>query len=82
LAQSGDKELPPVLFPASLDELPAHRYARLLWDASSEMPAAYNDMICSLRAGAVPPFRAMGWGTHIGGVAAMMNIGSVNTVML
>jgi hypothetical protein len=90
LAQSGDKELPPVLFPASLDELPTHRYARLLWDASSEMPAAYNDMICSLRAGAEGPFltgaqgpfRAVGWGTHIAGVAAMMNIGSVNTVML
>ncbi len=81
LARSGEETLP-VLFPSSPDELPAHRYARLLWDISSEMPESYDDVICSLRQGAAPTFRAVGWGCHIGGVAAMMNIGSVNTVML
>jgi hypothetical protein len=71
-----------VLFPASPDELPDHRYARLLWDISSDMPAVCNDMIRAMRPGVEPPFRAMGWGSHIGGVAAMMNIGSINSVMI
>lgn len=73
---------PPVLFPSSLSELPDHRYARLLWDISSEMPESLHDVISTMRPGAAPPFRAMGWGSDIGGVAAMMNIGSVNSVML
>jgi hypothetical protein len=72
----------PVLFPSSPSELPDHRYARLLWDMSSDMPDNYHDTIASMRPGAVPPFRALGWGSHIGEVAAMMNIGSVNSVML
>jgi hypothetical protein len=72
----------PVLFPSSEEELPDHRYARLLWEISSEMPAAYHDMIRALRPDSNPPFRAMGWNSHIAGVAAMMNIGSVNSVMI
>jgi hypothetical protein len=80
LARGGEEA---VLFPASPDELPGVRYARLLWDISSEMPASCNDMIAAFRNGtATPPFRAVGWGSHINSVAAMMNIGSVNTVML
>ena len=72
-----------VLFPSSPGELPDHRYARLLWDISSDMPKCCNDMISSIGKGsATPPFRAVGWGSHIGGVAAMMNIGSVNSVLL
>jgi hypothetical protein len=71
-----------VLFPSRPDELPPHRYARLLWEISSEMPAATHDMIRAMRPGAEPPFRAMGWDSHVAGVAAMMNIGSVNSVML
>ncbi len=78
-----DGEAVQALFPASLDELPDHRYARLLWDASSEMPDSYRDMIRSFRtAGGGESFRAVGWGCHIGSVAAMMNIGSINSVML
>jgi hypothetical protein len=81
LARGGDEALP-VLFPSCPEDLPDHRYARLLWDISSEMPPCHDDMIAGIRPGAGPPFRAMGWGSHIGGVAAMMNIGSINTVML
>jgi hypothetical protein len=62
-----DEPTPAVLFPTSPDQLPEHRYARLLWDISSEMPSQSS--------------RAVGWGCHIGAVAAMMNIGSVNSVM-
>ncbi|MDR2912005.1 MAG: VWA domain-containing protein [Alistipes sp.] len=73
----------PVLFPASLSELPDHRYARLLWDASSEMPVGYAETIRAMKGGGeAGAFRAVGWGSHIGEVAAMMNIGSVNSVML
>jgi hypothetical protein len=71
-----------VLFPSSPDELPDNRYARLLWDISSEMPTVCHDMIRVMRPAASPPFRALGWDSHIGEVAAMMNIGSVNSVML
>ncbi len=72
-----------VLFPSAPGELPDHRYARLLWDISSDMPECCNDMISSIgKESAAPPFRAVGWGSHIGGVAAMMNIGSINSVIL
>jgi len=111
LARGGDTAAP-VLFPRSLAELPDHRYARLLWDISSEMPAACRDMIRSLRGETVPRhgvtvprggavysphgdtangirasdatggFRAVGWGCHIGALAALMNIGSINSVMV
>jgi hypothetical protein len=46
------------------------------------MPENYNDVIASLRPGATPPFRAVAFNSHIGDVAAMINIGSVNSVML
>ncbi|MDR2891377.1 MAG: VWA domain-containing protein [Alistipes sp.] len=80
LARGGDGT--PVIFPSRLDELPDHRYSRLLWDMSSEMPESYHDAILSARPGAAAPFRAMAWGSHIGQLAAMMNIGSVNSIML
>ena len=81
-----DKESAPVLFPSSPDELPDHRYARLLYDISSEMPESYHDLIASVRTGRTgvptPPFRGMAFNSHIGGLAAMMNIGSVNSTIL
>lgn len=80
LARSGSAA--PVMFPSSPDQLPDHKYARLLWDISSEMPATYNDSIASARPGVLPPFRGMAWGSHIGELAAMMNIGSINSLML
>ncbi len=58
----------PILFPKSLQELPAHRYAQLLWDISSEMPAGLG--------------RGMGWCSRAGDIVAMMNIGSQNSTML
>ena len=82
LARGGDGA-GPVLFPSSTYELPDVRYARLLWEISSDMPTCCNDMIEGFREGASsPPFRAVGWGSPMNSVAAMMNIGSVNSVML
>lgn len=80
LARGGDGE--PVIFPSSQDELPDHRYSRLLWDISSEMPESYNNVILSTRPGGSAPFRGMAWGSHTGQLAAMMNIGSINSIML
>jgi hypothetical protein len=64
-----DEEWPAVMFPSSVDQLPNHRYAQMLWDISSTMRDR-DDV------------KAVGWGCHIGAVAAMMNIGSINSVTL
>ncbi len=72
----------PVLFPSSPDELPVHRYARLLYDISSEMPENYHDVVASIRPGFVAPFRGMAYNSPIADLVAMMNIGSINSVML
>ncbi len=58
-----------VLFPTDEEQLPENRYARLLWDASSELP---------FRAGA----RGIGFNCDFASLAAAMNIGSVNSVMV
>jgi hypothetical protein len=84
IARGADTAMP-VMFPCTPEELPDHRYARLLWDISSDMPACCRDVIAGMKggspgAGAVP--RAVGWGSNMNSVAAMMNIGSVNSVML
>lgn len=80
LARGG--EASPVLFPSSPEQLPEQRYARLLYDISSEMPEAYYDVIASTHRGAVAPFRAVAYNSHMSELAAMINIGSVNSVML
>lgn len=72
----------PVLFPSSSDMLPPHRYARLLYDISSEMPGNYHDVIAAMRPGAVAPFRGMAYNSPVGDLVAMMNIGSINSIML
>ena len=80
LAKSCDTR--PVLFPSSPDELPAQRYARLLYDISGEMPANYHDVIAAIRPGAAGPFRGMAYNSPVGDLVAMMNIGSINSVMI
>lgn len=72
----------PVVFPTCCGELPEHRYARLLYDISSEMPAGYGDVIASVKPGAVGPYRGMSYNCPLCDLVAMMNIGSVNSVML
>lgn len=72
----------PVLFPSSPAELPGHRYARLLYDISSEMPPSYCDLIAGIKPGAVPPFRGMSYNSPVSDLVAMMNIGSINSTML
>jgi hypothetical protein len=71
-----------VAFPTSPEELPAHRYARLLWDISSEMPAPYHNFVAQMRGEAVGTPRGIGFNCPLSDVVAMMNIGSVNSIML
>jgi hypothetical protein len=80
LASGGDGR--PVMFPSSPDELPDHRYARMLWDISSEMPESYHDVITFMRPDATAPFRGVAWCSQIGELITMMNIGSVNSLMI
>lgn len=62
----------PVLFPASPEELPDHRYAQLLWEISSDLPDGYG----------FPGARGVAFNAGIAELAAAMNIGSVNLVTL
>lgn len=74
----------PVIFPSSPDELPASRYARTLYEMSSEMPEEYNAQIVPLKGqGARPPFRAMGVNVSVIDMVSMLNIGSrsVNNIL-
>lgn len=69
-----------VVFPTSPDELPENRYARLLYEMSSELPAHYTPMVMrSRRDVAGGPFRAMGYNALIGDAIAMMNIGTISS---
>lgn len=71
-----------VAFPSAPEELPAHRYARLLYDISSEMPPSYHDFVASVRPGVTGPFRGMSFNCPLSDLVAMMNIGSVNSIMI
>ncbi len=65
-----------VLFPAGKDEIPPSRYADMLYEMSSVMPAEYNDSILAVKPGTSAPFRAMSMNTSASGLIDMMNIGS------
>ena len=73
----------PVIFPASKEELPQDKYAQLLYDMSSTMPAAYNETIFQIRDNSIePPFRGMSYNTSITDLIAMMNIGSLSISLI
>lgn len=68
-----------VVFPSSLDELPESRYARMLYEMSSEMPQEYAEEISRLKGGdSRSPFRAMGYNASVADIIAMLNIGSLS----
>lgn len=55
------------------------RQAHLLYTASSEMPACFNEEIRSIKGlEAQPPFRGMSFNASISDVVAMLNIGSIS----
>lgn len=67
----------PVLFPVSEDELPADRYARLLFEISSLMPALYREQIADMydqqpeRA-----VRGMAYNADMADLVNLMNVGT------
>lgn len=68
-----------VLFPSRVEELPEERYARLLFDMSSNMPERCTADILRVRPEAkTGPFRAMSYNTTICDVVSMLNIGTVS----
>ena len=66
-------------FPSNREELPCIRYADLLYDMSSELPACYDDLILASRPGACPPFRAVGYNCPVEELFAMLAIGTASS---
>lgn len=68
-----------VFFPSHDEAAYANRYAELLYDCSSEMPAVFNEAIRSAKGpGALPPFRGMSYNASAAELVAMLNIGSIS----
>lgn len=56
-----------------------NRYARLLFECSSEMPEMMNDAIRDMRdTPALPPFRGMSYNASIAQLLTILNIGSIS----
>ena len=81
---SSDVTAKPVLFPASEEELPAQRYARLLYRLSSTMPSVYNESIVMLRnlGEHEGRFKGISYNAGMTDLIGMMNIGSVSVNLL
>ena len=73
-----DTVCPSVLFPSDKSELPDKRYARLLYDISSQMPETYNSLIAEIRPGGKPPYKGMSYNCSLSNIADVLNIGSVS----
>lgn len=69
----------PLLFPTSEEVDPKDRYARQLFEASSEMPDVFLPFVTEIRsARGQGPYRAMGYNVTASQMAALLNIGSVS----
>lgn len=69
----------PLLFPETAEAGYANRYAALLYDCSSEMPALFNEAIRATKGpGAMPPFRGMSYNASMAELISILNIGSIS----
>lgn len=69
----------PLLFPETGEAGYANRYAALLYDCSSEMPALFNEAIRAAKGpGAMPPFRGMSYNASMAELISILNIGSIS----
>ncbi|MEG1672818.1 MAG: VWA domain-containing protein [Alistipes sp.] len=66
-----------LIFPMGDEALYGNRYASLLYDCSSEMPAAFETAIRELRGG-TPPFRGMSYNASVTELLSVLNIGSIS----
>ncbi|MBE6208395.1 MAG: VWA domain-containing protein [Rikenellaceae bacterium] len=68
-----------LFFPSHDEPLPLNRHAMTLYEASSEMPACFNEAIRAVKgAGAMPPFRGMSFNASAAELVAMLDIGSIS----
>ena len=68
-----------VFFPSEEEADYPNRYARLLYDCSSQMPEVFNEAIREAKGpGALPPFRGMSYNASAEQLIAMLNIGSIS----
>ena len=67
-----------LLFPTPDEASYGNRYAALLYDCSSEMPAAFDAAIRDLRGGGQPPFRGMSYNASMQELLTILNIGSIS----
>ncbi len=73
---SDDRERP-LLFPTADERDCGNRYATLLYDCSSEMPALFEPAIRALRGGTAP-YRGMSYNASLQELVAILNIGSIS----
>ncbi|MBE6196611.1 MAG: VWA domain-containing protein [Rikenellaceae bacterium] len=70
---------PRILFPSGIEELNENRYARLLYDCSSELPAVFEQEICRLKGNSGRgPFRGMSYNCSTQELITLLNIGSIS----
>ncbi len=68
-----------LFFPAVDEPLPLNRHARTLYEASSIMPACFEEAIRAIKgARAIPPFRGMSFNASAAELVAMLDIGSIS----
>lgn len=68
-----------LFFPSADEPLPLNHHARTLYEASSVMPACFEEAIRAVKgAGAMPPFRGMSFNASAAELVAMLNIGSIS----
>ena len=66
-------------FPSEEEPRYPNRYAALLYDCSSVMPAVFDEAIRAAKGpGAVPPFRGVSYNASADELVAMLNIGSIS----
>jgi hypothetical protein len=75
------KDSSSVLFPREAAQVPDHKYARLLYDMSSEMPTNYNSAVAAERSDAdvFENYTAMVYNGDINSLVKFLNIGTLPT---
>ena len=68
-----------LFFPGIDEPLPINRNARMLYEASSVMPACFEQAIRTVKGlGAMPPYRGMSFNASATELMTMLNIGSIS----
>lgn len=80
---SSDSNASGILFPSSEEQLPDRRYARLLFNMSSPMPAIYHEEIAEITGNTdVQGCRGMSYNCSMTDLVGMLNIGSISVTLL